>query len=149
MNAFIALARGFMLHKIMLQSFITICLLHYFSLNIFALHPPTHFTHSPIHQLVLHNHPAFPPPPSFNDAESKKESKSSKLSPTKSYARNTLDNSKPFMTNSWTEFGYSSVVVAAPAVVAAAKLSTGGDRGVDRQRLVEEDDDATPQPLPA
>jgi hypothetical protein len=54
-------------------------------------------------------------------------SKSSKLSPTKSYARNTLDSSKPFMTNSWTEFGYSSVVVVvALAVVAAAKLSTGG-----------------------
>ena len=42
--------------------------------------------------------------------DSNTDSKSSKLSPTRSYALKTFDSSKPFMTNSWTEGGYSSVV---------------------------------------
>ena len=42
--------------------------------------------------------------------DSKNERRSSKLSPISSYACNTLDNSNPFITNSCTEAGYSSVV---------------------------------------
>lgn len=42
--------------------------------------------------------------------ESKNDNRSSKLSPTNSYARITLVSSNPFITNSWTHAGYSSVV---------------------------------------
>ena len=78
-------------------------------------------------------HPAPPPPHSFRHPhfapsfsrladDSKNESISSKLSPTRSYARRTLDRSKPFIASSWTEFGYSSAEPAAIASTAGARL---------------------------
>ena len=42
--------------------------------------------------------------------DSKNDSKSSKLSPIRLYACSTFDNSNPFITSSWTDAGYSSLV---------------------------------------
>lgn len=56
--------------------------------------------------------------------DSRNDSKSSKLSPIKSYACNTFDNWNPFMTNSCTDAGYSSEEVRADA---AAALLWGED----------------------
>ncbi len=58
--------------------------------------------------------------------ESKNDNKSSKLSPTNSYACITLVNSKPFITNSWTHAGYSSVVIVVSLFLLASADSLRG-----------------------